>query len=225
MGLHRLYWIPDGLSGDKGVYVNYPAEELYAILSLESHRHNAGIVGENLGTVPPEVRTAMKKHNIQEMYVVQYEIVDDKKRTTLRRPPPDSVASLNTHDMPPFQAFLDGTDIPDRLDLKFLDAKGARQEKKKRMQLRKALTGFLKKRRMLKGNDVFAAATRFLAGSPAAIALINLEDVWKETNPQNVPATSKERPNWRRKLRYSLEELSKMPDVEALLRELNTLRS
>ena len=55
MGLHRLYWIPNELSGDKGVYVEYPAEELYAILSLESHRHRSGIVGENLGTVPPAV--------------------------------------------------------------------------------------------------------------------------------------------------------------------------
>ena len=34
MGLHRLFWIPKGLTGDKGVYVEYPAEELYAILSL-----------------------------------------------------------------------------------------------------------------------------------------------------------------------------------------------
>ena len=53
MGLHRLYWIPDELTGDKGVYVEYPADELWAILCLESHRYRAGIVGENLGTVPP----------------------------------------------------------------------------------------------------------------------------------------------------------------------------
>src|SRR5262249_11939452 len=55
MGLHRLYWIPDELTGNKGVYVKYPAEELWAILSLESHRHRVGIVGENLGMVPPTV--------------------------------------------------------------------------------------------------------------------------------------------------------------------------
>src|SRR5262249_55173307 len=49
MGLHRLFWIPRGFTGDKGVYVRYPAHEMYAILSLESHRHKAGVVGENLG--------------------------------------------------------------------------------------------------------------------------------------------------------------------------------
>src|SRR5262249_1546289 len=63
MGLHRLFWIPNGFTGDKGVYVNYPAEELYAILCVESNRSLAGIVGENLGTVPAEVNASMRRHN------------------------------------------------------------------------------------------------------------------------------------------------------------------
>src|SRR5207247_10804238 len=73
MGLHRLYWIPDGLTGDKGVYVDYPAEELYAIRSLESHRHGAGIVGDNLGTEPPAVNAAFARHSIRKMYVAHAE--------------------------------------------------------------------------------------------------------------------------------------------------------
>ena len=115
MGLHRLYWIPNELSGDKGVYVEYPAEELYAILSLESHRHQSGIVGENLGVVPPVVNRSMNRHNIAKIYVVQYEIFGDAKKPRLRRPPRNSVASLNTHDMPPFRSFYDGSDIDDRV--------------------------------------------------------------------------------------------------------------
>src|SRR2546426_2791854 len=121
MGLHRLYWIPEGLSGDKGVYVEYPADELYAILCLESHRYKAGIVGENLGTVPPEVNRALTKHNVRQMYVAQYEIMGDPDRPKLRPVPARSVASLNTHDMPPFEAFLKGHDIDERLDLGFLN--------------------------------------------------------------------------------------------------------
>src|SRR5678816_1995995 len=77
MGLHRLYWIPEGLSGDRGLYVRYPAEEMYAILSLESHRANAGIVGENLGVVPDEVNKSMAKHNVRRLYVAQYETAVD----------------------------------------------------------------------------------------------------------------------------------------------------
>src|SRR5678816_2341650 len=87
MGLHRLYWIPNELTGDKGVYVEYPAEEMWAILSLESHRYKAGIVGENLGTVPPQVNDAMRRHDIRQMYVVQYEIMGNPDNPALPRPP------------------------------------------------------------------------------------------------------------------------------------------
>src|SRR5262249_30037858 len=146
MGLHRLYWIPKGLSGDKGVYVEYPAEEMYAILSVESHRQRAGIVGENLGIVPPEVNSSMRKHHIHQLYVVQYELVDEGDGgSILRDPPVDVVASLNTHDMAPFRAFIDGLDIEDRLDLKFMSPAEAPQEEEKRKRLRQLLAAFLQR--------------------------------------------------------------------------------
>ena len=219
MGLHRLYWIPDELTGDKGVYVEYPAEELWAILSLESHRYRAGIVGENLGTVPPEVNAAMADHDIRQMYVVQYELMGDPEKPTLRPPPEKCVASLNTHDMPPFRAFLDGTDIDDRLDLGFLDEKSARDERKQRAKMRAALQ-----------NDGHNSrnATRmlqFLSDSMANIVLVNLEDLWDETRPQNVPATSTERPNWRRRVRPTLEQIRKMSGVAEVLSHVFAQRS
>ena len=85
MGLHRLYWIPEGLSGDRGLYVEYPAEEMYAILSLESHRADAGIVGENLGMVPAEVNRSMSKHNIRQLYVAQYETAVGSGKSVLEK--------------------------------------------------------------------------------------------------------------------------------------------
>jgi len=231
MGLHRLYCIPDGMPGERGVYVEYPAEELYAILSLESHKRRAGIVGENLGTVPPEVNRAIVRHNIQQMYVVQYEISADPKRDALRTPPAHSVAGLNTHDMPPFRAFLDGLDIPDRLDLGFLDPEGARRERKSRERLRKALTRFLRERGLLKSlpaaspEEIFRACLEFLGRSPAAVVLVNLEDLWQETNPQNIPSTGDRRPNWRRRLRYSVEELEGLDGARTMLEMLNSVRA
>jgi 4-alpha-glucanotransferase len=212
MGLHRLYWIPDELAGDKGVYVEYPAEELWAILCLESHLHQAGIVGENLGTVPPAVNAAMKRHGIREMYVVQYEIMGNPAKPALRRPPAKSVASLNTHDMPPFRAFLDGSDIDDRLDLGFVDEKGARKERKERILMRRKLQSFRK-------------TIEFLSDSMANIVLINAEDLWEETLPQNVPATSTERPNWRRRIRPSVEQLRKMAGIAEVLSNVFAQRS
>jgi 4-alpha-glucanotransferase len=210
MGLHRLYWIPDELTGDKGVYVQYPAEELWAILSLETHLHQAGIVGENLGIVPPEVNAAMARHNIRQMYVVQYESMGDN--SALRQPPKKCVASLNTHDVPPFRAFLDGTDIDDRLDLGFIDTKTARKERQQRTLTRRKLGSF-------------RAVSQFLAASRANIVLVNLEDLWEETLPQNVPATSTERPNWRRRVRPSIEQIRKMASVAEELSNVFAQRS
>jgi len=212
MGLHRLYWIPDELTGDKGVYVEYPAEELYAILCLESHRYQAGIVGENLGTVPPGVNRALSRHNIRGMYVAQYEIMGDPEKPKLRPVLSKNVASLNTHDMPPFQSFLDGLDIEDRFDLGLLDEKTAGKERKQRVIMKRKLRSFRN-------------ATQFLAKSMADIVLVNMEDLWQETLPQNVPATNETRPNWRRRMRPSIEQIRKMAGLAEVLTDVFAHRS
>jgi len=215
MGLYRLYWIPNELAADKGVYVEYPAEELWAILSLESHRCKAGIVGENLGIVPPEVNAAMAKHDIRQMYVVQYEIMGDPEHPALPPPPENCVASLNTHDMPPFRAFLDGTDIDDRLDLGFVDEKNARKERSQRARMRA----------VLKATRGLTPTLQFLSKSMANIVLVNVEDLWGETVPQNVPATSTERPNWRRRMRPSVDQIRKMAGIGEVLSNVFAQRS
>jgi len=221
MGLHRLYWIPAELTGDKGVYVKYPAEELWAILSLESHRYMAGIVGENLGTVPPEVNQAMEKHDIRQMYVLQYEIMENPDNPSVREPAMKCIASLNTHDMPPFRAFLDESDIDDRLDLGFLDEETARKEHKSRKTMIQALANLENKG----AAPVYQRALQFLSKSMANIVLVNLEDLWEETAPQNVPATSTERPNWQRRVRPSVEQIQKMGGIAEVLSNVFAQRS
>lgn len=133
----------------------------------------------------------------------------------LRRPPVQSVPSLNTHDMPPFAAFLRGDDIKDRYELGLIPDKKLKQEQQNRRDLvaalRKRLNSSASPRALLK------SSLRWLAASPAEIALINLEDLWLETLPQNVPGTSRERPNWRRKTRLSLEEIKASRQIRKLL--------
>lgn len=228
MGLHRLFWIPDGLEASQGVYVRYRSEELYAILALESHRHNSIIVGEDLGTVPPEVRPAMARHGLNRMYVVQYELASNTPKA-LGPVGSNCVASLNTHDMPPFAAFWRGLDIKDRLDIGLLDQAGAREERKTRQTTREALVAFLRDRGWLKKlaidtGAILSACLAFLSASRARLVLVNLEDLWLETQPQNVPGTREEYFNWRHKARYSLEALCQMPSVVDTLHLVNRLR-
>lgn len=228
MALHRLFWVPNGLEASQGVYVRYNAEELYAILSLESHLHKSWIVGENLGTVPYYVNPTMHRHNIHKMYVLQYETAPDLTRP-VRMVGANSVASINTHDMPTFSAFWKSLDVEDREDLGLLSKAGARFEQKNRETTKQALVGFLERKGYLSGpateEKVLRACLAYLSTSHARVVLVNLEDLWLETKPQNVPGTHKERPNWQRKAAYSLETFWELPQVLETLKELNQLRS
>jgi 4-alpha-glucanotransferase len=228
MGLHRLFCIPVGLKVEHGVYLRYHAEELYAILALESHRSKVMLIGEDLGTVPFYVRPAMKRHGLKGMYVVQYELASSP-REGLSPPSGNTATSLNTHDMPPFAAFWEGRDIEDRLKLNLLDKAGARSAKKNLRTMQNGLRRFLQSAGWLSRSEVdsfsvFRACLSYLAASPAQVLQVNLEDLWRETQPQNVPSTNAEYPNWRRKLRYSLEQFCQMPQVIDTLHNVDRLR-
>ena len=230
MCLHRLYWIPHGMSATQGVYVQYRSEEFYAILCLESCRNQVAIVGENLGTVPPQVNKAMSRHDVRRMYVVQYEFnMDPDADDALKKVPRGTVASLNTHDMPPFAAFWRGDDIADRRDLGLMDDEGAREEQQAREKLRRMAITWLHEQGLLEADradarGVLEALLSRLAASQAQTVLVTLEDLWLETRSQNTPGTSHERPNWTRKAQFSFEEFRERPEVVETLTTLDRLR-
>lgn len=228
MGLHRLYWVPRGMPATHGAYVQYPAEEFYAVLNIESHKHRATIVGENLGTVPPEVNRSLARHGICEMFVSQYEL-RPHPRSAFRPVPRSSVASLNTHDMPPFRAFCEGLDITDRQDLGLLMPTDVVHEQRFRKRMIHSLRKLLLPGGRFKETephleDLFRASLLHLGASPAELLLVNLEDLWHEVRSQNVPGTTLERVNWRRKTRLSIEQFIKDPGVLELLRTVHTVR-
>ncbi|HZD06575.1 MAG TPA: 4-alpha-glucanotransferase, partial [Longimicrobiales bacterium] len=104
MALHRLFWVPEGEGAARGVYVRYPSDELWAVLCLESHRSRTEVVGEDLGTVPPDVPRVMERHEVRRMWVLPFEVAagEEGKPYRVGLPSADSVACLDTHDLPPF---------------------------------------------------------------------------------------------------------------------------
>ena len=227
MGLHRLFWVPPGMRATDGVYVAQKHEEQYAILCLESHRSSTVIVGEDLGTVPESVRAAMSRRRVQRSYVAQYDLRPDPA-AALGAIPEGAVAALNTHDMPTFSGFWEGLDIDDRHSLGLADDEERIQAHIRRRSDVATLAEFLRTKGFL-GNEkdrvaVYRACLRYLGSSGASTVLVNLEDLWMERRPQNVPGTQSERPNWRRKARYPLEALRQIPSVTAPLREINAIR-
>jgi 4-alpha-glucanotransferase len=228
MGLHRLYWVPEGFAADEGTYVRYPAEELYAVICIESHRHGSRIVGEDLGTVPAYVRSSMKRHGVERLYALQAAL-PTRARRRVPAVPASAVASLNTHDMPTFAGFWGALDIDERVELGLLEPEQAGAEHTRRGHQREACIRELRRRGHVTGNPPSArTAVRgslvALASSSAATVLVSLEDLWLETRPQNVPGTTTERPNWRRKASLSLEAIRRDKRIRSTLRAVDRRR-
>jgi 4-alpha-glucanotransferase len=208
MGLHRLFWVPRGFSAADGVYVSYPADELYAILCLEAGRAGTMVVGEDLGTVPDGVRETMEARGVRRSYVLQFSVSPDPQHA-IEAPPRASLATANTHDTPLFAAF-------------WRDAEPA---------LRHAMTRYLQQRGRLPENGepdpgtVLRACLDDMAALDDETVLVTLEDLWGELEPQNVPGTSGEHAkNWRRRARHSLEEMFELPEVRETLLQIDDLR-
>ena len=207
MGLHRLFVVPDGMHGDHGVYIRYRPDEMYAILTLESRRSDTVIVGEDLGVVPSYVRRAMSRHGLYRSHVLQVEIPPDPDAPDALAPVPrSSVASLNTHDLPPFAAFW-----------------GVLDESRRR-----AVIAALRRRGLLGDRsgdrDILEACLAYIASSPARMVVLNLEDLWLEAEPQNVPGTTDEHPNWRRRARLAYEAFRSSPEVAGTLQRVDRMR-
>ena len=226
MGLHRLYWVPHGSPAGAGVYVRYRPDEWYAILSIESHRAGATVVGEDLGTVPAPVRTSMRRRGLLRSSVLEMEV--DPDRSPPIRSPRGSLASLNTHDLPPFAAFWRGLDIDRRVALGLTTDAEAEAERRRRERVRDALTGYLRTAGFLEpgasgGGAVLSACLSYLAASPAEAVVVGLEDLWGETRAQNQPGVTNPG-NWRRRAAYPLDSAWELPEVSERLRSVAALR-
>ena len=228
MSLHRLFTIPAGFSAEQGIYLRYNANELYAILALESQRNKTVIVGEDLGTVPPYVKPAMNRNGFERMYVLHYELVSNKGKN-LPAVPRNVVASLNTHDMYPFAACWQGLDTEHRFKLGLINNDQKIQEQNSRRVMRDLLARVLKQKGWLKTDTpdlttALEASLSFLSASRAYVLLINLEDLWLETKPQNIPSTSTEYPNWRRRAAYQLDDFNQISGLQEILKKIDRLR-
>jgi 4-alpha-glucanotransferase len=223
MSLVRLYWIPDGFPATEGVYVRYPRDELLALLLLEASLHRTLLIGEDLGTVPEEVRATMRTRELLHMFVLQFAFTGGR---TLPRAPRGVVASLGTHDTPTFAGFWRGLDIADQADLGLIDDARARAAHAERARLRTRIAEALAlDPESLAEADVLRGLLLELAASRADLVIVALEDLWLEPDPQNVPGTAHERPNWRRRARHAGSDALRDPAVVNLLTAIARVRA
>ncbi len=221
MAWTRLYWIPHGMGLHEGTYVSYPADELFAVLTLESARHRCEVVGENLGTVPPEIGEALPRHRIWGMYLAQFEAPKGPK---IAPPVARDMALVGTHDTPTFAGWIRQSDIADRLTHRLLAAGAERAAREERTGAVRGLAGRLK----LDPGDpaaFFAGVLEFLGRSRSPLVVPWLEDCWLEDTAVNLPGTtSAARANWQRPMARLLDDVVKDKRIRALLRRLDRAR-
>jgi 4-alpha-glucanotransferase len=234
MGLQQLYWVPQGEDPSAGAYVRYPVDDLVGILALESQRHHCLVVGEDLGTVPEGFRERMAAANILSYRVLYFEQDDAGRFLPPSAYPEHAVAVVGSHDLPTLRGWWEGRD----LDLKaglglFPGSDEASHQRDARTRDRAQLLSALRREGLLPPGEeepdvpvLSRAAHRFLARSPSALALAQIDDLTDEADPVNVPATSDEHPNWRRRLSMTLEELASRPrfiDIAQIFRDERSL--
>jgi len=222
MGLQRLYVIPDGNDAVDGAYVSYDADELHALVSLEAYRAGASVVGEDLGTVPDGVRERMARDGMLRSWVFEF-------KSTLEDPLPDAprdvLASLATHDTSRFVAFLWGYDVDESEKLGQLSSAQADARRAQRALYREALFEALEVP-VLSDSQLTDAAREgcfaHVSASAALLVLVDLEELWGESEPQNRPGTTDG--NWRQRAALTLEEIRVDPKISAELDTINRLR-
>jgi 4-alpha-glucanotransferase len=202
----RLYWIPQGMDATRGAYVLDYARDLLGIVALESVRGKFVVVGEDLGTVTGEVRRTLAEAGVLSYRLLWFERNPDG---SFRRPqeyPAHALVSSTTHDLPTLAGFAEGRDIEARKQADLIDEaayqpqKAARVEDKRLLDLALAGAGF-------PGDPL-----GFLLSTPCALAAINQEDLSGETEQQNLPGSTWQYPNWRRKMRVTVEQLAPLAD-------------
>jgi 4-alpha-glucanotransferase len=222
MGLFRQFWIPDGETGEMGAYVRFPSDDLLGILALEASRAGALVVGEDLGTVPPEVPPALRDRNILSSKVLYFERTKGGGFKAASAYPSLSLATANTHDMPTLGGWWEGRDITLRNDAGQLGTKGKgekdrdvikarteREREKAALVRRLASDGALPTPTTpATSTELRAAVHEFLCASPAALVGISLDDIVGERDPVNLPGVAPEDfPSWTRRLRITVDEL------------------
>jgi 4-alpha-glucanotransferase len=230
MGLRRLFWVPEGGSPEDGAYVRYPFTTMAAILAVESHRARCVVVGEDLGTLPRGFRPALRKAGILSCRVFYFERERNEGFASARRYRHASVASVATHDLPTLRGFLEEQDIDWRARLElFVAPDEAEEARRERRRDRVRLVRLLQRAGLLEGaapglEEIALALHRWLARTPAALVLVQLEDLALQLEQTNLPGTTTEHPNWSRRLERDLGELLAAPFAQRVLRMLREER-
>jgi 4-alpha-glucanotransferase len=197
MGLGRLWLIPEGRGALEGAYVGFPRDDLYCLMALESWRHKAIVIGEDLGTTPWGFRDFLANEGVYGMRVLRFER-DDQGYVPPRDWSRDAAALTTTHDMIATAGWWKGVDLFDSP----ADECAAREKDRDQLWRSFCNAG------VAQGDSpadwdcwpAVDAAIKYVAATPCALKIVAIEDALASEAQPNVPGTTMVKPNWRHRL-------------------------
>ena len=238
MSLFRLFWIPRGMPPSAGAYVQYPWDDLLGILALESARHQAVIVGEDLGTVPDLVRDKLHAAGVLSYRVFYFERGNDGEWKRPAMYPRQALAVVTTHDLPTLAGFWDGEDLRLRERLGFYpDESAYRRAVDERQRDKAGIARALQQEGVWPSGtdeavalhqplspDLTGAIHTYVAQSPSSFMLVTLEDLVGDATQVNLPGTLDSYPNWSHKTPLTLDEVKASLQARQLATILKSAR-
>ena len=236
MSLYRLFWIAEGLMAADGVYVRYPFHDMLKELVAVSQARHAIVIGEDLGVVPPGFREVMQQTEIQSYRVFFFEKHHDHFSPPAHYPR-EALACLTTHDLHTLAGWWSGHDIDVRHRIGMVGGVDLVRLREERAHWRRRLLGLLANAELLPEGmeavmhgeaeaphelpESLAIALHVaVARSPSRLLVVQAEDLTGAMEQVNIPGTTTEHPNWRRKLAVELEELPGSPLFRAITEAL-----
>lgn len=217
MALRHLFWIPSRPDHEGGAYVRYPERDLMRLIALESHRNRCAVIGEALGTVPEGFPRALDEAGILSYRVLYFERVHDDGFAPPRAYPAQALVAATTHDLPTLRGWWTGHDQDLRLRLGlYAEETAYERERADRMADRERLFEALREAGLAAPDapipdeldaEHVAAIHRYLSRTAGSILMVQIEDALGEVEQPNLPGTTDEHPNWKRRLPLDLDRI------------------
>jgi 4-alpha-glucanotransferase len=238
MAMMRLWWVPKGRPSIEGAYVSYPLEDMLGIIALESRRNECLVVGEDLGTVPDEIRAPLHNAGIYSYRVLYFEKSNDGEYLPPSAYRDQALATPTTHDLPTLWGFWEGHDLALRDEFSLFPNEEIRNDSYRERSLDRArLLRALAEEGLAPSGwtpeqadrpctwELIVALQLFLARSQSALLTLQFEDMLEMRDPVNLPGTSIEHRNWSRKLTADWEGILAEPRVKRLFDQVCQARA
>ncbi len=228
MGLNRLWVIPQGATGAEGAYIAMPERDLFRLITLESQRHRAIVLAEDLGTVPEGFSGRLDGAGMDGMRVLWFERDTAGHFVNPAWWTPRASAMTSTHDLATVAGWWCGRDIDWRETLGQAGATEREERESDKALIWAAFGASGAAQGEMPPAEAPAAAVdaacAHVGGSACELVMLPLEDALALVEQPNLPGTMDEHPNWRRRTAFDAATLLDDAPVSARLALLDRTR-